>query len=40
MLSGEQLMLLLRDGQGLTLEVPQPRLLRVELAAARATAKA
>jgi hypothetical protein len=38
MLSGERLLILLRDGQGLTLAVPQPRLLRVELAAARAAA--
>lgn len=36
LLSGERLLLVLRDGQGLTLEAPQPRLLRVEIAAARA----
>lgn len=36
MLSGDRLLIVLRDGQGLTLEVQQPRLLRVELAAARA----
>ncbi len=35
MLTGDQLLVLLCDGQGLTLRVPQPRLLRVELAAAR-----
>jgi hypothetical protein len=40
MLSGERLLLLLRDGQGLTLEAAQPRLLRVEIAAARAAARA
>ena len=38
-LAGERLLLLLHDGQGLTLEVAQPRLLRVELTAARAVAK-
>jgi hypothetical protein len=36
MLSGDRLLLVLRDGQGLTIEVQEPRLLRVELAAARA----
>lgn len=35
-LSGDRLLVVLRDGQGLTLEVQQPRLLRVEIAAARA----
>lgn len=39
MLAGERLLLLLHDGQGLTLEVTQPRLLRVEIAAARAAVK-
>lgn len=39
LLSGERLLLLLRDGQGLTLEVAQPRLLRVEIAAARTAAR-
>ena len=36
MLSGDRLLVVLRDGQGLTVHVQQPRLLRVELAAARA----
>jgi hypothetical protein len=36
MLSGDRLLLVLRDGQGLALDVQQPRLLRVELAAVRA----
>lgn len=36
LLSGERLLVVLRDGQGLMLEVQKPRLLRVELAAARA----
>ena len=38
-LSGERLLLVFRDGQGLTLEVAQPRLLRVELSAARTAAR-
>lgn len=38
-LSGDRLLVVLRDGQGLTLEVRQSRLLRVELAAARAAAQ-
>ncbi len=37
-LSGERLLLVLSDGQGVTLDIAQPRLLRVELAAARADA--
>ena len=37
--SGERLLLVLRDGQGVVLDVPQPRLLRVELAAARTAAQ-
>jgi hypothetical protein len=36
MVSGDRLLVVLRDGQGFTLEVQQPRVLRVELAAARA----
>lgn len=40
LLSGDRLLLVLRDGQGLSLKVQQPRLLRVELAAARAAAQA
>ena len=32
-LAGERLLLALRDGQGLTLDVDQPRLLRAEIAA-------
>lgn len=35
MLSGDQLLLVLRGGQGAALGVAQPRLLRVEIAAAR-----
>lgn len=35
-LSGERLLLVLRDGRGMSLETAGPRLLRVELAAARA----
>ena len=35
MLSGDRLFIALRDGQGLTLDVSEPRLFRVELAAAR-----
>ena len=40
MLSGDQLLLVMRDGQGASLGVAQPRLLRVEIAAARAFARA
>jgi hypothetical protein len=36
-LSGGHLLLVLRDGTGVTLDVAQPRLLRVEIAAARRT---
>lgn len=39
-LSGERLLLVGRDGLGLSLSVGQPRLLRVEIAAARAGARA
>jgi hypothetical protein len=35
-LSGDQLLVVLCDGQGVTVRVRQPRLLRVEIAAARA----
>ena len=35
-LSGERLLLVLRDGQGVSVATTRPRLLRVELAAARA----
>jgi hypothetical protein len=38
-LSGERLLLALRDGQGVSLDVEQPRLLRVEIATARALAR-
>ena len=38
-LAGERLLLVLRDGKGVWLEAPQPRLLRVEIAAARAAAR-
>lgn len=38
-LSGERLLLALRDGQGISLDVEQPRLLRVEIATARALAR-
>jgi hypothetical protein len=38
-LSGEHLLLVLRDGVGLLLAVDQPRLLRVQIAAARAAAR-
>ena len=38
-LSGERLLLVLRDGKGVWLKAPQPRLLRVEIAAARAAAR-
>ena len=40
MLAGERLLLVLRDGRGASLDVDRPRLLRVELAVARATARA
>ena len=39
MLSGERLLLVLRDGRGASIDVSQPRLLRVEIAAARASAR-
>jgi hypothetical protein len=39
MLSGERLLFVLRDGQGASLDVDRPRLLRVEIAAARAAAR-
>ena len=39
LLSGERLLLVLRGGQGASLAVAQPRLLRVEIAAARASAR-
>ena len=38
-LSGERLFLLLRDGRGISLDVEGPRLLRVEIATARALAR-
>jgi hypothetical protein len=38
-LSGERLLLIVRDGAGLSLDVERPRLLRVEIAAARALAR-
>ena len=38
-LSGERLLLVIRDGTGVALGVAQPRLLRVEIAAARAYAR-
>lgn len=38
-LSDERLRLLLHNGHGVTLQVAQPRLLRVEIAAARAAAR-
>ena len=38
-LSGEQLLLVMRDGTGVSLEVGQPRLLRVEIGTARAAAR-
>ena len=40
MLSGDQLLLVMRNGEGASFGVAQPRLLRVEIAAARAAAKA
>jgi hypothetical protein len=39
MLAGERLLLVLRDGQGASVAVAQPRLLRVEIAAARAAVR-
>jgi len=38
LLSGERILVVMRDGMGFALEVEQPRLLRVEIAAARACA--
>lgn len=38
--SGERLLLVMDDGSGITLDVDQPRLLRVQIAAARAAARA
>ena len=38
-LSGERLLVILRDGKGLTLDVERPRLLRLEIANARAAAR-
>ncbi len=40
MLAGERVLLVLRDGKGASLDVDRPRLLRVELAVARAMARA
>ena len=39
LLSGERLLLVMRDGEGASLSVTQPRLLRVEIAAARQSAR-
>jgi hypothetical protein len=39
LLSGERLLLVMRDGEGAALSVTDPRLLRVEIAAARLTAR-
>lgn len=39
MLSGDQLLLVMRNGDGASLGVAQPRLLRVEIAAARASGR-
>ena len=39
LLSGDQLLLVMRDGRGASVGVAQPRLLRVEIAAARAVAR-
>jgi hypothetical protein len=39
MLSGEQLLLVMRDGEGASLGVTQPRLMRVEIAATRLAAR-
>ena len=38
-ISGERLFLVMRDGSGVTLDVDQPRLLRVQVAAAREAAR-
>ena len=38
-ISGERLLLVMRDGSGVTLDVDQPRLLRVQVAAAREAAR-
>ena len=38
MLAGERLLIVMRDGEGVSLGVAQPRLLRVEIAAARVAA--
>jgi hypothetical protein len=38
-ISGERLFLVMRDGSGVTLDVGQPRLLRVQVAAAREAAR-
>ena len=38
-ISGERILLVMGDGQGAALGVAQPRLLRVEIATARAFAK-
>ena len=38
-LSGERLLVVMRNGVGLALDVDQPRLLRVQIAAARAAAR-
>jgi hypothetical protein len=40
MLAGERLLLVLRDGRGASLDVDRPRLLRVQLAVARAKERA
>ena len=40
LMAGDRLLLVLRGGQGVSLEVAYPRLLRVELAAARVAARA
>ena len=37
--AGERLLLVMRDGIGVALDTPQPRLLRVEIAAARALSR-
>lgn len=39
MLSGERLLLVLRGGQGISIDASRPRLLRVEIATARAAAR-
>lgn len=39
LLSGERLLLVMRDGEGVSIAASQPRLLRVEIAAARASAR-